>query len=93
MLDALESGKSVADLRTEQGLDGGDEASEEKEGGWRSWMPFGKDDSESREVTSGDVIVPRGIEQRLQVLKDLHEKGLITDEEYAAKRQEILGDL
>ena len=33
------------------------------------------------------------IEQRLEQLNDLHEKELITDEEYEKKRQEILDEL
>ena len=33
------------------------------------------------------------VEERLARLKRLHERGLITDEEYRAKRQEILDDL
>ena len=34
-----------------------------------------------------------GIEQRLERLNDLHDKGLVTDEEYEKKRQEILDEL
>lgn len=96
MLDAKKSGKTASELRKEQGLveESADQSEDgEEEGGWRSWLPFGGDDSESHEVTTGGVIVPRGIEDRLKVLKDLHEKGLITDEEYAEKRKEILGEL
>ena len=36
---------------------------------------------------------PDGIEQRLERLNDLHDKGLVTDEEYEKKRQEILDEL
>lgn len=36
---------------------------------------------------------PDGIEQRLERLSDLHDKGLVTDEEYEKKRQEILDEL
>lgn len=35
----------------------------------------------------------QALEERLTALKAFHERGLITDEEYAAKRQEILDDL
>ena len=33
------------------------------------------------------------MEERLRELKRLHEEGLITDDEYQSKRNEILGDL
>jgi len=33
------------------------------------------------------------VEQRLQELKALKDKGLVTDEEYAAQRQKILGSI
>lgn len=36
---------------------------------------------------------PDGIEQRLERLSDLYDKGLVTDEEYEKKRQEILDEL
>ena len=36
---------------------------------------------------------PKSIEQRLQQLKELHDKGLITDEEEKATRQRILDGL
>ena len=36
---------------------------------------------------------PNGIEQRLERLSELHDKGLITYEEYEKKRQEILDEL
>jgi len=35
----------------------------------------------------------RSIEDRLRTLKDLHSEGLITNEEYEAKKAEILADL
>jgi len=35
----------------------------------------------------------KSVEERLMILKGLKEKGLITEEEYKAKRQEILNDL
>jgi hypothetical protein len=37
--------------------------------------------------------VPASLEQRLRTLKHLHEQGLISDEDYAHKRRELLGDL
>ena len=53
-------------------------------------------------VTVGPVLVPANVESsaaeasgdragRLQELQQLHEKGLVTDEEYATKRKEIVG--
>ena len=96
MLKAAKSGKTPAELRKEQGIaeEPADDGENGKEEGWRAWIPFrGDSESESHEVTTGGVIVPRGIEDRLMVLKDLHEKGLITDDEYAEKRKEILGEL
>jgi hypothetical protein len=35
----------------------------------------------------------KSVEQRLSILQALHEKKLITDEEYAAKRKQILDEL
>jgi len=37
--------------------------------------------------------VKKSVEERLTILKGLKDKGLITEEEYKAKRQEILNDL
>lgn len=36
---------------------------------------------------------PASLEQRLRTLKGLHAQGLISDEDYAHKRRELLGDL
>lgn len=36
---------------------------------------------------------PASLEQRLRTLKSLHAQGLISDEDYAHKRRELLGDL
>ncbi len=60
-----------------------------------SWIPFfGKEEKDRRHrPPAGSTVVPRGIEQRLRTLKDLYEKGLITEDEYASKRKEILGEL
>jgi hypothetical protein len=91
----IDSGKTVEQMRAEQGVDDkGRSIAEEEGGGWLSKIPFfGKRSSEGRDVESGDLIVPQGIEQRLTALEKLHEKGLVTDEEYAAKRKQILGEL
>jgi hypothetical protein len=93
--EQVRAGKSVADMRTEQGLtESGKPADDDDGEGWLSRLPFiGDDDEGSRDVGSGQVIVPRGIEERLRVLKDLHDQGLISEEEYATKRKEILGEL
>jgi hypothetical protein len=90
----IKEGKPIADMRTEQGVTAEGEAAQKDDGGWLSWIPFmGDRDGGSRDVGSGEVIVPRGIEERLRTLKDLHDKGLVSDEEYDAKRKEILGEL
>lgn len=39
------------------------------------------------------VPLPVSLEQRLRTLKHLHAQGLISDEDYAHKRRELLGDL
>ena len=39
------------------------------------------------------VAKPQSVEQRLTVLRLLHEQGLVTDEEYSAKKAAILNDL
>ena len=96
MINAREEGLTSIDIRKARGEDVSDETglsnAAESESGWRRWVPFARR-SESQGVGNGEVIIPRGLEQRLAVVKDLHEKGLITDEEYEAKRREILGDL
>jgi hypothetical protein len=95
-MQQLAAGKTAQQMREEQGVDVSGEKDTEDEGGWLSGLhiPFlGNSDSGSRDVGAGDVIVPRGIEERLRTLKDLHDKGLIADDEYAAKRKEILGEL
>jgi hypothetical protein len=45
------------------------------------------------DVGDGSQIVPKGVEGRLRTLKRLHDEGLISEEEYAQKRGEVLGDL
>ena len=93
----VRAGKTVEQMRAERGLDPGtgeEHTSQDEDDGWLSWVPFlGKSRSGSRDVGTGEVIVPRGIEERLRVLQDLHDKGLISDDEYAAKRKDILGEL
>jgi len=96
MLTFREEGLTEIDIRKARGEDvtaeGNLSNAAEEENGWRRWVPFAKR-SETSDAGNGEVIIPRGLEQRLMVLKDLHEKGLISEEEYAQKRQEILGDL
>lgn len=90
----IKAGKTVAEMRKEQGKDEAGKAVDGEGGGWLSKIPFfGKRGSSNRDVGSGGLIVPQGIEQRLTALKDLHDKGLISDEEYDTKRKEILGEL
>ncbi|MDZ7810236.1 MAG: SHOCT domain-containing protein [Arhodomonas sp.] len=50
-------------------------------------------DAGSRGAAAGDNAVPVTIRERLERLEDLHDDGLITDEEYEAKRAEILEEL
>ena len=90
------AGKTVAQMRQDQGLDqASGESIEDGDEGWLSKLhiPFIGNSNSSHDVGGGDVIMPRGIEQRLRTLEDLHAKGLIADDEYAAKRKEILGEL
>ena len=49
--------------------------------------------TDQRAARGGEVVVPQGVERRLEVLKDLHDKGVISDAEYEQKRKEILGQL
>ena len=48
---------------------------------------------DQRTAGSSEVIVPKGIERRLEVLEGLRDKGLISEPEYEQKRKEILGQL
>lgn len=75
--------------------------------GLRALWPFGKSsrseqqgrDTQGDNQTSDADIAPKDvgpaadIEQRLTVLKDLHDKQLITDEEFSATKRQILSDL
>jgi hypothetical protein len=54
---------------------------------------IGEKSTDQRAAGGGEVIVPQGVERRLEVLKGLHDKGLISDVEYEQKRKEILGQL
>ena len=96
MLEQIQSGKTVEEMRSEQGVtvEGEKKKEDDGDGGWLSWLPFvGDSDGDSRDVGGGEVVMPRGIEERLRTLKDLHDKGLISDEEYETKRKDILGEL
>jgi hypothetical protein len=57
------------------------------------WLSGENSDERRADVGSGGQVVPKGIESRLRTLQRLNQEGLITDEEYAAKRAEILGQL
>jgi hypothetical protein len=54
---------------------------------------IGEKSTDQRAAGGGEVVVPQGLERRLEVLKGLHDKGLISDAEYEQKRKEILGQL
>lgn len=54
---------------------------------------IGEKDTDQRAASGGEVVVPQGVERRLEVLKGLREKGLISEPEYEQKRKEILGQL
>lgn len=49
--------------------------------------------SRSRPHPPDPAQAPRTAEQRLQELQALKDKGLVTQEEYAARRQDILGSI
>ncbi len=76
---------------------------EEQRGDWLSFMLDSDSASSTGDLTSGSAEQPQtdkdreaktdGAAQRLQVLEDLKLKGLITEQEYRAKRQQILDDL
>jgi len=54
---------------------------------------IGEKTTDQRAAGGGEIVVPQGIERRLEVLKGLRDKGLISDAEYEQKRKEILGEL
>lgn len=72
-----------------------EEANEDPHSKDGSWTLFGWKEKKPDTVAGvdGGAIVPKGVESRLRTLKGLHSEGLISDEEYAQKKAEILGDL
>lgn len=54
---------------------------------------IGEKTTDQRAASTSEVIVPQGIEHRLEVLQNLRDKGLITPSEYEQKKKEILGTL
>lgn len=70
----------------------------EEEGFFSKLWPFGKDKGEDAggegSTPAGATAVPesqRDAEQRLKTLQGLHEMGLLSREEYEAKRKEVPG--
>ncbi len=96
MLDALESG-GTAGLASgtpspEESADKGPTATKSGSG-WKIGSLFGRSTTGAEKTASSGKLVPSGIERRLTTLKRLADQGLITDEEYSAKRKDILGEL
>ncbi|MFP6600319.1 MAG: SHOCT domain-containing protein [Deltaproteobacteria bacterium] len=96
MLDVLESG-GTADLGSgtpspEESTDKGPAATKSGSG-WKIGSLFGRSTTGAEKTASSGKLVPSGIERRLTTLKRLADQGLITDEEYTAKRKDILGEL
>lgn len=91
MLEYRKNGVSAEEIRIEQEGPSAAYPMTPDDGGWKKWIPFRR--RLSSNVARADVIVPRGIQERLRVLKDLHDQGLITAEEYEHKRKDILGEL
>lgn len=70
---------------------------------YNAYMAFGKkyigpeiniEDEDANAAAAETRAEPgESIEERLNTLTDLHERGLVTDEEYEKKRQEILDEL
>jgi hypothetical protein len=54
---------------------------------------IGERPTDQRAAGGGEVVVPQGVERRLEVLQGLRDKGLVSDTEYEQKRKEILGQL
>jgi hypothetical protein len=86
MLNNKKAGKSGAVLRADQGRD--NPAAPSILG-----SVLGSEEETQRTASNSELIVPKGVQKRLEILDDLHDQGLITEEEYQAKRKEILGDL
>lgn len=60
----------------------------------KQMQEIGQDESPVPAPTAaGSTSLVQGVEQRLTTLQSLREKGLITDEEFEAKRQAIIEDL
>jgi len=58
--------------------------------------PFNADVSANRQISPPAVTAAPAaadVQGRLQLLKELHDKGLITDQEYDAKRKEIVDQI
>jgi len=85
MLSNKKAGKSGTVLRQEEGRDGTAPSI--------LGAVLGTQEETQRTAANSELIVPKGVERRLQILEDLHKQGLITQEEYQTKRAEILGDL
>ena len=85
MLTNKENSKSGSVLRSEQGRD--DDAPSLLS------SVLGTEDPAERTAEESEIIIPKGVAQRLEILKDIHSQSLISDEEYEAKRKEILGDI
>ncbi len=49
--------------------------------------------AEDSDVVDSPASAPQSVEQRLQILHLLHQQGLVTDEEYSAKKTAILNEL
>ena len=64
-----------------------------KTGSRRSKKFRGPKKKVARDVVAQAATPPDDIETRLQRLEGLKEKGLLTDAEYQAKREEILGEV
>ncbi len=102
MLDAIESGElpkptQKSGLGTLFGEDDPEPEPQDKEPGLLDRVVDGDDDEEEEPKAGVPAPAPvpaqRTVEERLKILKGLHEMGLITEEEYAARRVEILKDL
>lgn len=87
MLNNKKAGKSGTVLRSDQGRD--NPAAPSILGS----VLGTEEDAAQRTASNSELIVPKGVQKRLEILDDLHGQGLITEEEYQAKRKEILGDL
>ena len=88
MLRNLEAGASQSQARQDA------EATVAKRKSLFGPLPeIGDKNTDQRAAGGGEVVIPQGMERRLEVLKDLHDKGTISDAEYEQKRKEILGQL